>query len=744
MKGKGLLLSSLGTLLSLGLVVAAKGAYGAIGDVVEANAAAPNGYTMLTQTNMDAIDAGSQLILGVDKDPFEALNAVESKWGRIGTDNWIVFTVESVNPDSSSLVASYDGGSYLDFGGDFDVSSSPVTLYIRDGVFQANGDSNGQICASTASSARSLRYNANSKGLRWYASNSGLKDFAHFYIVPTADVTSIEVTTAPTKTEYMAGETFDPTGMVVTATFDDGSSQVVTDYTLNPDTTTPLTADVESIEISYTYDDKTVTTTQPITVTERIVQSIEITANPAKMSYVVGQEFDPTGMVVTATYDNGDPADVTSECTFSPSVFEQVGEAVTVTVTHTPSRKTATLNVKVIEKAVRSLSLTGKKDAFDNGDTFSLGDGAELTAIWNDGTETPLTIDSEGVTVELLTTQDGKPGEGRVIDSSYVLNYETDNQAYVLITYEGKSINKYQITVRDVLDVSGGKFVLVEDASELEVGDSILIAGDIDGKTYTLGEQNSNNRAALEVSKDGNAITLVPGGDAEIVELVDAGNGKFGFKVAGGYLSATGGTKSNHLKTEGEISADSSWLISNDGDHFSVIADSENTEEKRRNILLLNSNTSGGGIPLFSCYQISSVSSMKPIDIYKFYTNDYIAVSEFVDANMYMDDYSGEGSGLCLGEDGYYAVAKAALTKLTEAQIELFQTESDFSAAHERYLAWASANGDQNPYDMGSAAAALRSNNGTDDKTVIAISVIGIAGIASAAAFFFLRRRKEA
>ncbi len=743
MKGKGLLLSSLGTLLSLGLVLAAKGAYGATGDVAEANAAAPNGYTMLTQTNMDAIDVGSQLILGVDKDPFEALNTIESKWGRIGTDNWIVFTVESVNPDSSSLVASYDGGSYLDTGGNFDVSSSPVTLYIRDGAFAANGDSNGQICASTASDSTSLRYNSDTDGLRWYASNSGLRDFAHFYIVPSADVTSIEVTTAPTKTEYMVGETFDPTGMVVTATFDDGSSQVVTDYTLNPNTTTLLTVDVESIEISYTYDEKTVTTAQPITVTERTVQSIEITTKPTKTSYVVGQEFDPTGMVVTAVYDNGDPADVTSECTFSPSMFDEAGEAVAVTVTHTPSQKTATLTVEVLEKAVSSLSLTDKRDAFDNGDTFTLGDNAVLTAIWNDGTKTPLTLDSEGVTVE-LTTKEGKPGEGRVIDSSYVLNYETDNLAYVLITYEGESVNKYQITVRDVLDVSEGKFVLVEDASELEVGDSILIAGDIDGKTYTLGEQNSTNRAAVEVSKDGDAITLTAGGDAEIVELVDAGNGKFGFKVAGGYLSATGGTKNNHLKTEGEISDESSWLISNDGDHFSVIADSENTEDKRRNILLLNPNTSGSGIPLFSCYQSSSVKSMKPIDIYKFYTNDYIAVSEFVDANMHMDGYSGDGTGLCLGENGYYAVAKAALTKLTAAQIELFQTESDFSDAHERYLAWASANGDQNPYDMGSAAAALRSNNGTDDKTVIAISVIGIAGIASAAAFFFLRRRKEA
>ena len=740
MKGKGLLLSSLGTLLSLGLVLAAKGAYGATGDVAEVDAAAPAGYTMLTQTNLDAIDVGSQLILGVDKDPFEALNTIESKWGRIGADNWIVFTVESVNPDSSSLVASYDGGSYLATGGDFNVSSSPVTLYIRDGAFSATGDPNGQICASTASDSRSLRYNSSSDGLRWYKSSSGLEDFAHFYIVPSAEVTSIDVTTSPTKTEYLAGEAFDPTGMVVTATFDDGSSQVVSDYTLNPDTTTPLTADVESIEISYTYDGKTVSTTQPITVTERTIQSIEITANPTKMSYIVGQEFDPTGMVVMAAYDNGDPADVTSECTFSPSAFDEAGEAIAVTVTHIPSQLTATLNVEVVEKAVSSISLTGKRDAFDNGDTFTLGDDAVLTAIWNDGTETPLTLDSEGVTVE-LTTQDGKPGEGRVIDSSYVLNYETDNQAYVLITYEGESVKKYQITVRDVIDVSEGKFVLVENVSELAVGDYIIIVAEYEGTTYALSTDDAGNyRGITEVNVDWNAVSLVKGGDAQVIELVEGVNaGTFGLSVTGGYLTA--GVGGNDLKTEETLNDKSSWVISKSGDVFTVKADVVGADSETRNIMKFNWNN--GTNSRFSCYRASS-ANMTDVSVYKYYSNDYIAVSEFVDANMHMDDYSGEGSGLCLGEDGYYAVAKAALTKLTEAQIELFQTESDFSAAHERYLAWASANGDQNPYDMGSAAAALRSNNGTDDKTIIAISVIGIAGIASAAAFFFLRRRKEA
>ena len=47
-------------------------------------------------------------------------------------------------------------------------------------------------------------------------------------------VKSIEITTPPTKTEYMAGDKFDPTGMVVTAHYTDGTTADLTenDYTI--------------------------------------------------------------------------------------------------------------------------------------------------------------------------------------------------------------------------------------------------------------------------------------------------------------------------------------------------------------------------------------------------------------------------------------------------------------------------------------------------------------------------------
>lgn len=51
----------------------------------------------------------------------------------------------------------------------------------------------------------------------------------------TPKITGLEVTTAPNRTEYKAGELFDAEGMVISAVYSDGRRQVVTDYTFKPD-----------------------------------------------------------------------------------------------------------------------------------------------------------------------------------------------------------------------------------------------------------------------------------------------------------------------------------------------------------------------------------------------------------------------------------------------------------------------------------------------------------------------------
>lgn len=64
-------------------------------------------------------------------------------------------------------------------------------------------------------------------------------------------LTGIEVTRGPYRTVYAAGDSFDPTGMVVTARYSDGSSRVLSDdeYALSP--TGPLSPDDDGVTVSY-------------------------------------------------------------------------------------------------------------------------------------------------------------------------------------------------------------------------------------------------------------------------------------------------------------------------------------------------------------------------------------------------------------------------------------------------------------------------------------------------------------
>ena len=77
-------------------------------------------------------------------------------------------------------------------------------------------------------------------------------------------LTNIAITTPPSKTTYAPGDNFDKTGMVVTATYDDGSTEVISSYTISNGSKMP--AGQTSVTISYTYNGATKTAVQYIEV----------------------------------------------------------------------------------------------------------------------------------------------------------------------------------------------------------------------------------------------------------------------------------------------------------------------------------------------------------------------------------------------------------------------------------------------------------------------------------------------
>lgn len=122
-------------------------------------------------------------------------------------------------------------------------------------------------------------------------------------IVESPPLSSIEITKAPNKTTYQEGENFDTTGMIVTAIYTDGFKVSIKNYKVEDGKN--LTAGKRTVTISYTEDGITAKATQRITVESQKLSSIKITREPNKTTYQEGENFDTTGMIVTATYSNG-------------------------------------------------------------------------------------------------------------------------------------------------------------------------------------------------------------------------------------------------------------------------------------------------------------------------------------------------------------------------------------------------------------------------------------------------------
>jgi hypothetical protein len=93
-------------------------------------------------------------------------------------------------------------------------------------------------------------------------------------------------------------------------------------------------------------------TMKRVTVKKPVLISIAITTNPTKMSYEIGDSFDPAGMVVKATYDHGAVKQVYGY-TYSPKTFTSEGnQIVTISYTENGVTKTATVTVGVPVKIV--------------------------------------------------------------------------------------------------------------------------------------------------------------------------------------------------------------------------------------------------------------------------------------------------------------------------------------------------------------------------------------------------------
>ena len=301
----------------------------------------------------------------------------------------------------------------------------------------------------------------------------------------------IEITTNPDKMEYLVGETFDKTGMVVTAIYTDASQEIITEYTYEP--TGSLTKNDNKITVTYQEKNVVLNITVNEPVPEKTLEKIEITTNPNKMEYEVGEKFDKTGMVVTAIYSDASQEAIT-EYTYDPTGSLTVNDN-KIIITY--QGKTATVNITVLEvkqaeKTLERIEITSQpnKTTYTEGEKFD-STGMIITAIYSDGTREIITNYSCFPVTELK---------------------QNNNEITVSYTYNGKTVTaKYPIEVKAQTQNNSGN-----NNNNGENNNSGTPIGNNNMNFITIKENDnnntSNNSSNKTIPKNTNTDNTIKGG----------------------------------------------------------------------------------------------------------------------------------------------------------------------------------------------------------------------------------------
>lgn len=191
--------------------------------------------------------------------------------------------------------------------------------------------------------------------------------------------TRLEVTHIPTKTRYFVGETFDSTGLIITAYYNDNTSEQVTGYTLS----SPDMSVYGNKTVTVTFDEKTV----DFSILVVDISGIEVKTTPAKTEYPKGDVFDATGLSVLVKYTDGTSETITTGFEVSGFDSSSVGEK---TITVTCKTHTTTFKVTVYDLSGIRITSFPSKVYYKIGETFDPS-GLAVAEVRQDGTEKEIT-----------------------------------------------------------------------------------------------------------------------------------------------------------------------------------------------------------------------------------------------------------------------------------------------------------------------------------------------------------------
>ena len=201
-------------------------------------------------------------------------------------------------------------------------------------------------------------------------------------------------------TTFKVGDTFSHEGMIVTANYDDNTSEDVTAYATF-EGYDMSTAGEQEVTVSYTKGEVTKTATYDITVENVLLTGITLSGD-YPTTFTVGDAFSHEGMTVTANYNDNTSEDVTADATFNGYDMSTAGDQeVTVSYTKGEVTKTAAYNITVNALTGDAYTLVTNVADLADGDNVIIvnkdaGKAISTTQATNNRPATGITFDADG------------------------------------------------------------------------------------------------------------------------------------------------------------------------------------------------------------------------------------------------------------------------------------------------------------------------------------------------------------
>ena len=538
-----------------------------------------------------------------------------------------------------------------------------------------------------------------------YRCYTSVGSYTPFYIYQvnssssTKTLSSISVSTAPAKTNYTAGEYFDPTGLVITRTYSDGTSDTyaysghTSEFGFSPNTSTALTTSNKSVTITYSGK----STTQAITVSAaKTLSSISVSTAPSKTIYIEGQNFDPTGLVIRrtysdSTYDIYTYVNHTSEFTFSPTTSTSLTTSHT-SVTITYSGKSTSQSITVSAKSLSSIEVSNQKTTFTKGETFSFG--GTVTATFNNDTTADVTSSASfsGYNLNTLGNQ--------MVTVSYTLGGITKQTTYSI------TVNPNRVVVEET--TASGTITWSSSAATVAGMDNVTVTN----VQYTYYESDS--------------LRLGTG----------SGGGQIRIDTSINVVSVVVTAKAYSDTRKGNLTVGDKTLSVTNTDYveFSLLTLTTPTAS-----LVVSTPSSSVRINIQSivinCVGSEDIST----------SSDCIGLETFIETYMHMDYV--QNLGYCKdNQHHYYSSAKSAFNSLNTHQRKLFVENSAYSSEYTRLSAWASANGESlnssNQFGQHPNSSIFKIGS-EQNNAYILIIILSLVGLSTIGLCLYIRKRKS-